>query len=94
MAKTKNVLTKKHFTKNFEIERVSDEEISGRVFIQFTIYTHGHLKDVQIKAKQTVTELSKEIHRVITKLPIFLPGKHQGIPTPVKYSLPMNFSIE
>lgn len=84
----------KHFAKNFDPERASTEGVSGRVFLQFTIDTKGKINKLLVKSRTKNSLLEKEIKRVIGKLPQLSPGKHQGIPVNVTYSLPINFSTD
>lgn len=82
----------KHFAKYFDPERASDEGINGRVFLQFTIDIKGNVNNLLIKSKKNNKQLELEIERVVSKLPKFSPGKHNGLPVNVKYSLPINFN--
>ena len=75
-------------------ERASEDGVTGRVFIQFTIDIEGNVNDLLIKARKKDQSLEAEIRRVIKKLPKFYPGYHKGLPVNVKYSLPINFSTE
>lgn len=84
----------KYFAKNFDPERASEDGISGKVFIQFTIDIKGNVKTLLIKTRKKNKMLENEIKRVLSKLPNFTPGKHKGIPVNVKYSLPINFNAE
>lgn len=84
----------KHFQSNFYPERASDDGVSGRVLIQFLIDIKGHVSDIKIKAAKKSKLLEKEITRVISKLPRFIPGKQKGIPVNVRYSLPINLTSE
>lgn len=84
----------KHFAKNFHPENASEDGITGRLFIQFIVNTDGEISDVNIRGIKNAKDLSKEVKRVLNKLPVFITGKHQGIPVPVKYSLPLNFNTD
>lgn len=84
----------KHFAKTFDPERASEEGVSGRVFIQFTIDSKGKVENLLVKARKKDESLENEIKRVVSKLPIFSPGRHKGLPVKVKYSLPINFNAE
>lgn len=84
----------KHFAKNFYPERASEDGVKGRVFIQFLIDIDGKVKEVQVKSKKKSDLLEKEIRRVISKLPKFSPGSHNGLPVNTKYSLPINLTLE
>lgn len=83
-----------HFEKHLHPEKISEDGFSGKVFIQFTITTHGKINDLLIKSSKSNPNLNEEITRIIEKLPILTPGKHQGIPVDVVYSLPLNFEIQ
>lgn len=83
----------KHFAKNFYPERVAEDEIKGKVFIQFTINFQGKISDIQVKSRKKSPALTKEIKRVINKLPELFPGTHKGLPVNVKYSLPININL-
>ncbi len=82
----------KHFAKNFDPERASNDGINGRVFLQFTIDVKGNINNLLIKSRNKNKQLETEIKRVVLKLPKLTPGKHHGLPVNVKYSLPINFS--
>lgn len=82
----------KHFAKNFDPERASDDGINGKVFLQFIIDIKGNIKNLLIKSRNKNQLLESEIKRVVDKLPKLIPGKHKGLPVNVKYSLPINFS--
>lgn len=82
----------KHFAKNFDPERASDEGLNGRVFLQFTVDVKGNVNNLLIKSRNKNKQLEQEIERVVSKLPRFTPGKQNGLPVNVKYSLPINFS--
>lgn len=84
----------KHFAKNFDPEQASEEGVTGRVFIQFTINVKGEVNNLFVKSRKKNLQLENEINRVIKNLPKFTPGKHNGLPVNVKYSLPINFSVD
>ncbi len=84
----------KHFAENFDPERASEEGVSGRVFIQFTIDIKGNVNSLFIKSRKKNLQLESEINRVIKSLPKLVSGKHKGLPVNVKYSLPINFSAD
>jgi len=82
---------KKHFSKHFHPENASDDGINGKVFIQFTITDKGKTNKIKVRGPKNATKLKEEVERVLFKLPLFTPAKHQGIPVAVTYSLPLNF---
>ncbi len=84
----------KHFAKNFTPESASENGISGRVYIQFNVDQKGNTTNLLIKSRKNNKQLEKEIKLVISKLPKFTPGRHEGLPVNVKYSLPINFNTD
>ncbi|TYP96076.1 TonB family protein [Tenacibaculum adriaticum] len=83
-----------HFATNFYPERASDNGINGKVFIQFVIDIKGKVVNLQVRGPKNANRLEEEVKRVINKLPSFTPGKHKGFPVNVKYSLPINFTLD
>lgn len=63
-----------------------------RIATQFVINEHGTIVDVKIRAPHKVLE--KETKRVVSKIPKFIPGKQNGKPVKVRYSLPIMFKVE
>lgn len=88
-----NIQVSKHFSRNFYPERVTEESIKGKVFIQFTINYKGYVSDISIKSQRKSTSVEQEIKRVIMKLPKLSPGMHKGLPINVKYGIPINIDI-
>lgn len=63
-----------------------------RIFTLFKIDNNGNIVDIQARAPHK--KLQEEAIRVIKLLPKMEPGKQQGIPVKVRYSLPIVFKIE
>lgn len=71
-----------------------DAGIEGRVFLSYVVNTTGEISDVQILRGVPGGELlDKEAVRVVKNLPKFNPGKQRGKAVPVRYNLPVNFSL-
>ena len=83
----------KHFTKNFYPEVFSEEGIQGRILIQFTIDIYGKPKNIQVVSSKTSDVITKEVHRIINKLPLLTSGKEKGIPVDVTYSFPITLTL-
>jgi protein TonB len=69
-----------------------DMDISGRVTVQFTIGTDGIVKDV-IVLSGIDPLLDKEAVRVVSKMPKWIPGKHQGKLVAVRFVIPITFRL-
>jgi len=63
-----------------------------RIFTLFKIDKNGNIVDIQARAPHK--KLKEEAIRVINLLPKMEPGKQQGKPVKVRYSMPIVFKIE
>ena len=63
-----------------------------RIFTMFKIDKNGNIVDIEARAAHV--RLQEEAIRVIHLLPKMQPGKQQGIPVKVRYSVPIVFKIE
>ncbi|UMB59273.1 energy transducer TonB [Lutibacter sp. A80] len=63
-----------------------------RIFTLFKIDKNGNVVDIQSRAPHK--RLQEEAIRVIKLLPKMEPGKQQGTPVKVRYSMPIVFKIE
>ena len=69
-----------------------DKKIEGRVVCRFTITRDGNVKDVVV-TKSVDPLLDKEAVRVISLMPKWIPGKHNGARVDAKYTLPVTFRL-
>ncbi len=69
-----------------------DNDIQGRVIVGFTVFEDGTVGDVNVK-RGVSKGLDEEAVRVVKKLPNFKPGKQQGKPVSVYYSLPIVYKL-
>jgi periplasmic protein TonB len=67
--------------------------IQGRVILKFVVNTDGSVDRIQI-IKGIDTSLDNEAVRVIKTLNRFKPGKQDGIPVPVWYTIPVLFRLQ
>jgi TonB family protein len=76
-----------------ELER--EAGISGKVWISFVVGADGGLTDIQvIKGVNGGKGLEKEALRVIKLMPPWAPGRINGKPVRVKFTIPINFVIK
>lgn len=66
--------------------------LEGNVIAQFIVTKEGKITDVQI-VKGLSPETDAEAKRVISLMPDWAPGKQDGKPLHVKYTLPVRFSL-
>lgn len=67
--------------------------ISGKVIVQFVIGKDGSVRDVEV-LRSVDADLDKEAVRVVKKMPKWIPGKQQGVPVSVRFTLPITFKIQ
>ena len=69
-----------------------DNKIQGRVVCRFTVTKEGTVKDIVV-TKSVDPLLDKEAIRVISLMPKWIPGKHNGARVDAKYTLPVTFRL-
>ena len=70
-----------------------DEQIQGRVVLQFTISTSGEVTDVTV-LRGVCPELDEEAVRAVKESPIWTPGKTEdGKVVPVSFIFPIVFAL-
>ncbi len=67
--------------------------VEGRVLIQFIVDVNGKLEEVEIMSSPHYT-LSTETLRVIFLMPRWKPGRQEGVPVQVKFTLPVRFQLK
>lgn len=82
----------KHIMKNFKypLDALRDG-VQGRVLVQFTINEQGSVEAIQMRGPKGGASLENEASRIISTLPKFIPGKHNGKTVKVKYGVPITF---
>lgn len=70
-----------------------EAKIQGRVIVQFYVNTSGVIEDLKV-VRSVSYDLDQESLRVIRNSPNWIPGKIDGVPVRVKYTLPVNFRLQ
>ena len=70
-----------------------ENTIQGRVVVQFVVKKDGSVGQVKV-VRSKDPDLAKEAVRVVKSLPPFTPGKQNGIPVNVLYTLPITFKLQ
>ena len=70
-----------------------EQEIQGVVRLRFVVLEDGRIGEVQVQ-KGLESHCDAEAVRVIKSLPRFIPGKQQGKPVRVWFSLPVRYVIQ
>lgn len=74
-------------------EIARDQEIQGVVTLRFVVLEDGRVGEVQV-VKSLEPHCDAEAIRVIKSLPRFTPGKQQGKPVRVWFTLPVRYVIQ
>ncbi len=81
-------------SKNIRYPSVAQENgIEGKVIVQFVVTKNGTVGEVKI-ARGKDPDLDKEAKRVVKTLKKFTPGKMNGNPVNVWYTLPITFKLQ
>ncbi len=67
--------------------------VSGIVYVSFVISPEGQVTKVEV-LKGIDTACDQEAARVISKMPLWKPGRQSGRNVPVRYSLPIRFAMQ
>ena len=67
--------------------------VQGRVIVTFVVERDGSLNDVKV-VKSVDPSLDKEAQRVVRSMPHWIPGKKNGSPVRVKYTVPVTFRLQ
>ena len=70
-----------------------EQAIQGRVVCKFTVGEDGSISDIAV-AKSVHPLLDAEAVRVFSLMPKWIPGKQNGKPSKMKYTLPITFRLE
>lgn len=71
----------------------AENNIQGRVVVKFVVTKNGSIGEVQVLRPRD-PDLDKEAVRVVKSLPNFIPGKMNGQPVNVWFTLPVNFKLQ
>lgn len=71
----------------------SEEGVSGRVVIEFVVGKDGSISNVRV-VRPRHPALDKEALRVVKAMPRWVPGRNNGQPVKVTYTLPVTFKLQ
>ncbi len=83
-----------YLSKNIKYPSICQEQdIQGRVIIQFVVNTDGSIVDAQV-VRSVHPHLDKEALRVINSMPAWKPGMQRNQPVRVRYTVPVTFKLQ
>jgi len=74
-------------------EEAIDAGVQGTVYISIVVGKDGTLSDVKVKKDPVGHGCAEEAIRVIKDMPKWTPGKMNGMPVSVRYSIPVKFVL-
>lgn len=82
----------KFFSKNLQYpEQAKATKISGKVLVNFVVEKDGSISNCKV-VKSVSPELDNEALRAVSSMPAWIPGKKEGQPVRVRYTIPINFA--
>jgi len=73
--------------------KAANNNVQGKVFLQFVVTTDGDVRDIKV-LKGIGAGCDEEAARVLALFPKWTPGKQDGKPVNVQFTLPVNFQLE
>lgn len=73
-------------------EKAAKNNIQGRVLVRFVVEKTGEISNIEV-VRSVDEELDAEAIRVIKSMPNFTPGRQDGKPVAVWYTLPLIFKL-
>ncbi|MGC3978161.1 MAG: TonB family protein [Paludibacteraceae bacterium] len=84
----------KYLSNNIKYPVVAQENnIQGKVVVQFVVGRDGTIQDVQV-VRGVDASLDKEARRVVASMPKWIPGKQGGSAVKCKFFVPVNFKLQ
>lgn len=71
----------------------SEEGVQGRVVVEFVVGKDGSISNVHV-VRPRHPALDKEAVRVVKAMPKWIPGRNNGQPVKVTYTLPVTFKLQ
>ena len=86
---------KKYLSDNIKYPALAAEYgKQGTAIIQFVVNADGSISDVEVARSAGDSSLDKEAIRVVKSMPKWNPGTQNGVPTKVRYTLPVTFKLQ
>jgi Ca-activated chloride channel family protein len=83
-----------YLNKNIKYPKTDlDKGVSGKVVVQFVIDTLGYVTDSKV-IKSVSPTIDAEALRVVNSMPQWKPATQQGKAVNVKFTMPINFSLQ
>ena len=67
--------------------------IQGTAIVQYNVSKTGQIEDIRVR-RGISKSIAAECERVVSTMPVWIPGKQQGKAVKVQYNLPIRFKLE
>jgi protein TonB len=74
-------------------EQALTDKLQGKVFVQFTVGSDGHVRDVVIR-RGVRKDLDDEALRGIRAMPDWVPGEKDGHAVATRFIVPVSFTLD
>ena len=82
-----------YLSNNLQYPVVAEENgVQGRVIVTFIVEKDGSISNAKV-VKAVDPSLDKEAIRLVESMPNWIPGKQNGEPVRVKYTVPVTFRL-
>lgn len=82
-----------YLSNNVQYPVVAEENgVQGRVIVTFIVEKDGSISNAKV-VKAVDPSLDKEAIRLVESMPNWIPGKQNGEPVRVKYTVPVTFRL-
>ena len=82
-----------HVKRNFQYPKEAIEiGLEGKVYIMFVIEKDGTIGQIRLRSPHQILE--HEAERIISTIPVMVPGKQRGTAVKVSFSLPLTFTLQ
>lgn len=83
-----------YLVENTRIPEGFEGEVQSKSIVQFVVEKDGSITNPEVVRSAGAEELDQESIRVIEQMPKWHPGEHRGKAVRVKYTVPVNFSVQ
>ncbi|MFC5269954.1 energy transducer TonB [Adhaeribacter terreus] len=74
-------------------QEARDNGEEGRVIVQFVVTKEGRITNPEV-VRSVSQSIDKEALRIISKMPLWQPGRQNGRPVDTRYTLPFMFQLQ
>ncbi len=73
--------------------RATEKEVRGKAEVSFVVEKDGSITEIEVR-RGLNSDISRELERIIRKMPAWYPGYKEGEPVRVQFVLPVTFKLE